>query len=76
LEPDVHVIFGDLGASHAFSLCTACSFSNNVCDAQTCAGNTSVGLVSEVARGAMMMLHVGDFACVRMAGPPPPPRCC
>ena len=41
-----------------------CTAASAVCDAATCAaagGNTSAGLISEVA-GADMMLHVGDFA--------------
>lgn len=59
--PDLHVVFGDMGASHAFSLCLACNASSTVCDAEACAGNTTVGLVSEVDEAAMF-LHVGDFA--------------
>ena len=48
-RPDRHVIFGDLGASHAFSLCLACSAQSLVCDSDTCATNTTaVGLVGEV----------------------------
>ena len=61
-RPDRHIIFGDMGASHAFSLCEACSASSSVCDATVCATNrTDLGLVGEVGR-ADMFLHVGDFA--------------
>lgn len=58
-SPQYHVIFGDMGAGCAFTICKACTC-NPICDAGTCAGNTSVGLVSEV-RKAQMMLQVGDF---------------
>ena len=60
--PDLHIIFGDMGASHAFSLCDACTAASTTCDVDTCSKNTSVGLVSEVDNGAAMFLHVGDFA--------------
>ena len=61
-RPDRHVIFGDMGASHAFSLCFACSAQSLTCDSDTCATNTTaVGLVSEVSK-ADMFLHLGDFA--------------
>ena len=46
-EPDKHIIFGDLGASHGFSLCTACTANSYYCNSSTCGLNTSVGLVSE-----------------------------
>eukprot|EP01063_Lacrimia_lanifica_P008922 TRINITY_DN15998_c0_g1_i1.p1 TRINITY_DN15998_c0_g1~~TRINITY_DN15998_c0_g1_i1.p1 ORF type:complete len:573 (+),score=191.29 TRINITY_DN15998_c0_g1_i1:72-1790(+) len=59
-DPYKHIIVGDLGAAFAFSVCTACSGKSLVCDKATCAGNTSVGLVSET--DADMLLHVGDFA--------------
>eukprot|EP00927_Polykrikos_kofoidii_P070393 TRINITY_DN6656_c0_g2_i1.p1 TRINITY_DN6656_c0_g2~~TRINITY_DN6656_c0_g2_i1.p1 ORF type:complete len:600 (-),score=86.87 TRINITY_DN6656_c0_g2_i1:254-2053(-) len=58
--PYRHAIFGDLGSANAFSLCTACSADSEVCDAPTCAANTSVGLVSEVAK-ADLFIHMGDF---------------
>eukprot|EP00750_Incisomonas_marina_P007646 INCI15019.2.p1 GENE.INCI15019.2~~INCI15019.2.p1 ORF type:complete len:838 (+),score=117.03 INCI15019.2:61-2514(+) len=57
--PQYHVIFGDMGSACAFTLCPACTC-GLVCDALTCASNTTVGLVSEVEK-ASMMLHVGDF---------------
>lgn len=61
-RPDRHVIFGDMGASHAFSLCEACTADSAVCDAAACAANrTDAGLVGEVGK-ADMFLHVGDFA--------------
>ena len=54
-EPQLHVIFGDMGASHAYSLCPDCA------DADSCTcTNTSLGVVSE--RAADMILHLGDFA--------------
>eukprot|EP01061_Rhynchopus_euleeides_P018628 TRINITY_DN307_c0_g1_i5.p2 TRINITY_DN307_c0_g1~~TRINITY_DN307_c0_g1_i5.p2 ORF type:complete len:567 (+),score=241.54 TRINITY_DN307_c0_g1_i5:50-1702(+) len=59
--PYYHVLFGDMGAKAAFTLCSACTKSDRVCDANTCSKNTSVGLVSEVDK-ADMFLHVGDFA--------------
>jgi hypothetical protein len=58
--PDRHIIFGDLGASHAFSLCDACTAGTTNCEAAACTNRTA-GLVSEVET-ADMMLHVGDFA--------------
>jgi len=59
-EPQYHVVFGDMGAACAFTLCKACSC-NAVCDKSTCGANTSVGLVSEVDKAAMF-LQTGDFA--------------
>lgn len=59
--PDRHIIFGDLGASHGFSLCDACTAGVDNCEADACASNRSAGLVAEIAT-ADMMLHVGDFA--------------
>lgn len=59
--PYKHLLMGDMGASAAFSLCTACSSWSQVCDAATCAANTAVGIVSEVGT-ADMVLHLGDFA--------------
>eukprot|EP01059_Diplonema_ambulator_P001399 TRINITY_DN1116_c0_g2_i2.p2 TRINITY_DN1116_c0_g2~~TRINITY_DN1116_c0_g2_i2.p2 ORF type:complete len:545 (+),score=236.89 TRINITY_DN1116_c0_g2_i2:42-1637(+) len=59
--PQRHILYGDMGASCAFTLCTACTQQSTTCDATTCAKNTSVGLVSEVD-AATMFLHVGDFA--------------
>lgn len=47
--PQYHVIFGDMGSACAFTLCPACTC-GLVCDASTCASNTSVGLVSEVEK--------------------------
>jgi hypothetical protein len=55
-----HIIFGDMGGAHAYSLCRGCTGSSSVCNASTCAGNTSVGLVAEL--DADMFLHLGDFA--------------
>jgi hypothetical protein len=64
-DPYNHIIFGDLGATHGFSLCAACTAGSSVCDAATCnaASNQApgLGLIHEVA-DADMMLHVGDFA--------------
>lgn len=59
--PDRHIIFGDLGASHAFSICDACTAGADNCEASACVANRSSGLVAEIAT-ADMMLHVGDFA--------------
>ena len=57
-----HIIFGDLGATHGFSLCEACTAGSAVCDAAACAASPGkLGLVAEVET-ADMMLHVGDFA--------------
>eukprot|EP00041_Stephanoeca_diplocostata_P034117 m.1144845 g.1144845 ORF g.1144845 m.1144845 type:complete len:676 (+) comp24464_c0_seq12:41-2068(+) len=60
-RPDVHIIFGDMGASHAFSLCLACTAGSATCDEHVCATNaTDKGLIAET--DADMFLHVGDFA--------------
>ena len=58
--PYYHVLFGDMGSAAAFTLCTACTQHDKVCDAKTCEKNTTVGLVAETH--ADMFLHVGDFA--------------
>lgn len=58
--PYRHLIFGDLGASCAFSICDACTAKSYVCNKTTCAGKTK-GLVSEVDK-ADHSLHLGDFA--------------
>jgi hypothetical protein len=64
-DPYNHIIFGDLGATHGFSLCAACTAKSATCDASTCASpknpRPGLGLISEV-EDADMMLHVGDFA--------------
>lgn len=61
-RPDVHIIFGDLGVTHGFSLCEACVANSAVCDKAACElAEGKLGLVSEVA-GADMMMQVGDFA--------------
>eukprot|EP00929_Paragymnodinium_shiwhaense_P003129 TRINITY_DN10353_c0_g1_i1.p1 TRINITY_DN10353_c0_g1~~TRINITY_DN10353_c0_g1_i1.p1 ORF type:complete len:589 (-),score=88.12 TRINITY_DN10353_c0_g1_i1:439-2148(-) len=57
--PYRHVLFGDLGSAAAFSLCDACTASDVVCDAKSCA-NKKTGLVSEVDK-ADIMVHLGDF---------------
>jgi hypothetical protein len=54
-QPQLHVIFGDMGAPHAYSLCPDCGSEDNC----TCT-NTSLGVVSETS--ADMILHLGDFA--------------
>lgn len=60
-RPSRHIIFGDLGATHGFSLCDKCTASDAVCDASTCAGaDGTKGLISEL--DADMFLHLGDFA--------------
>eukprot|EP01063_Lacrimia_lanifica_P022139 TRINITY_DN29823_c0_g1_i1.p1 TRINITY_DN29823_c0_g1~~TRINITY_DN29823_c0_g1_i1.p1 ORF type:complete len:556 (+),score=164.37 TRINITY_DN29823_c0_g1_i1:45-1712(+) len=61
--PYRHVLFGDMGASAAFSLCKACKADDRVCNATTCGKDVTAGLVSEVrgADPADMFLHVGDF---------------
>eukprot|EP01060_Flectonema_neradi_P026922 TRINITY_DN3654_c0_g1_i1.p1 TRINITY_DN3654_c0_g1~~TRINITY_DN3654_c0_g1_i1.p1 ORF type:complete len:533 (+),score=107.30 TRINITY_DN3654_c0_g1_i1:49-1647(+) len=59
--PYNHILFGDMGSACAFTICDACKQGNIVCNATTCAANTTVGLVSEVDT-ADMFLHVGDFA--------------
>lgn len=46
--PQFHVIYGDMGTKCAFTLCSACSC-DQYCNASTCAGNHSVGVVSEVS---------------------------
>jgi hypothetical protein len=56
-----HLLFGDLGAGCEFSMCPACDC-NQTCTAETCAANNTAGLVSELAGGFTMALHVGDFA--------------
>ena len=55
--PFTHLIFGDLGAAYAYTICPDCG-SNVTCE--TCT-NTSAGLISEVDT-ADMQLHLGDFA--------------
>ena len=60
-DPYRHIILGDMGSSCAFSLCTACTQNTEICNRETCAKNTSVGLISEVDQGDLF-LHVGDFA--------------
>jgi hypothetical protein len=56
-----HIIFGDMGSAHAYSLCLACT-GDVVCNSSTCAtNNTDVGLIAET--DADMFLHLGDFAC-------------
>eukprot|EP01059_Diplonema_ambulator_P028959 TRINITY_DN47_c0_g4_i2.p2 TRINITY_DN47_c0_g4~~TRINITY_DN47_c0_g4_i2.p2 ORF type:complete len:561 (+),score=220.40 TRINITY_DN47_c0_g4_i2:44-1684(+) len=59
-QPYKHILFGDMGAACAFTLCKACSHYSWNCDKFTCRENTTVGLVSET--DADMFLHVGDFA--------------
>eukprot|EP01059_Diplonema_ambulator_P028960 TRINITY_DN47_c0_g4_i3.p2 TRINITY_DN47_c0_g4~~TRINITY_DN47_c0_g4_i3.p2 ORF type:complete len:549 (+),score=228.56 TRINITY_DN47_c0_g4_i3:39-1685(+) len=60
-QPYKHILFGDMGASCAFTLCEACTQSSYHCDAAVCATNrTNVGLIAET--DADMFLHVGDFA--------------
>ncbi|KAJ9469708.1 putative inactive purple acid phosphatase 1 [Diplonema papillatum] len=59
--PFRHVIYGDMGAAAAFTLCDACSQASPYCNATTCEKNTTAGLVSEVDV-ADMIVHVGDFA--------------
>jgi hypothetical protein len=54
--PQLHLLFGDLGASYGYSLCRDCNGST-VCECT----DHSVGLVSEVGK-ADMILHTGDFA--------------
>ena len=66
--PQLHVIFGDMGAADAFTLCSTCTGKSTVCDKSTCkSAQQDKGLISEVglhpaSQGADMMLHVGDFA--------------
>lgn len=57
--PGVHLLYGDMGASFAFTLCAQCT-GNLTCNASTCT-NHSAGLVSELDE-ADMILHTGDFA--------------
>eukprot|EP00040_Diaphanoeca_grandis_P037041 m.239430 g.239430 ORF g.239430 m.239430 type:complete len:515 (+) comp33745_c3_seq3:1506-3050(+) len=60
--PDKHIIFGDMGASHAFSLCSNCTAQSTTCDVATCmTSKANTGLISEIET-ADMFLHVGDFA--------------
>ena len=58
--PYRHMLFGDMGNTHAYTICSACTASTT-CNATTCAQNTTVGLVSEVETSGMF-LHAGDFA--------------
>lgn len=58
--PQRNLVFGDMGAGCAFTLCPACTC-DAVCDAATCAANRSSGLVTEVGRSTHI-LHTGDFA--------------
>eukprot|EP01064_Diplonema_japonicum_P034759 TRINITY_DN731_c0_g4_i1.p1 TRINITY_DN731_c0_g4~~TRINITY_DN731_c0_g4_i1.p1 ORF type:complete len:548 (+),score=215.43 TRINITY_DN731_c0_g4_i1:44-1645(+) len=60
-SPYRHILYGDMGSSAAFTICKGCTEGSEVCDAKTCASNTTVGLVSEVEE-ADMILHCGDFA--------------
>ena len=60
-EPYRHIILGDMGSNCAFSLCTGCTHNSDVCTAETCKKNTTVGLIAET-EVADMFLHVGDFA--------------
>jgi len=61
-DPDRHIIFGDMGSSHAFSLCSNCTATSTTCDVNTCAkSKPNTGLISEIET-ADMFLHVGDFA--------------
>jgi hypothetical protein len=55
-NPQLHLLFGDLGAAYGYSLCRDCNGST-VCNCK----DHSVGLVSEVG-AADMILHTGDFA--------------
>eukprot|EP00929_Paragymnodinium_shiwhaense_P053867 TRINITY_DN27008_c0_g1_i2.p1 TRINITY_DN27008_c0_g1~~TRINITY_DN27008_c0_g1_i2.p1 ORF type:complete len:655 (-),score=91.28 TRINITY_DN27008_c0_g1_i2:3-1943(-) len=57
--PYRHVLFGDLGAKHAYSLCKECSQDPN-CDASVCK-TKSAGLVSEATK-ADIFVHLGDMA--------------
>lgn len=60
--PERHLIFGDMGASDAFSLCSKCSGTSPKCDAETCATATqTAGLISEVGT-ATHITHCGDYA--------------
>ncbi|KAJ9463565.1 Purple acid phosphatase 22 [Diplonema papillatum] len=59
--PYNHILFGDMGSEAAFSICSACTKTSELCNATSCSGNTAAGLVSEVDT-ADMFLHVGDFA--------------
>jgi len=54
--PQYHVVYGDLGAAYAYSLCWDCG-SGLDC---TCSNKTA-GTISEIGK-ADMILHVGDFA--------------
>ena len=67
--PELHLIYGDMGASDAFTLCSACTGHSHVCDVSTCAtANQSAGLIAEVAGTtaegirAKHIVHTGDFA--------------
>lgn len=55
-----HLVFGDMGAGYAFTLCNGCT-GHPACTTQMCERNRTVGLISEVET-ADMMLHVGDYA--------------
>ena len=54
-KPELHIVYGDMGASHAYSLCADCG-SAAACECK----NQTIGVVSE--RSADMILHLGDFA--------------
>ena len=57
--PQHHIVFGDMGAKCAFTICGSCTC-DLVCDEMTCANNNSLGLVAEVGT-TTHMLHLGDF---------------
>ena len=58
--PQHHIVFGDMGAACAFTICPGCTC-NLTCDATTCADNKTAGLVAEVGT-ATHVVHMGDFA--------------
>ena len=49
---------GDMGTPFSHALCPACSNTTELC----ACGNSTLGLVSEAARGAAAIIHVGDLA--------------
>ena len=67
--PELHLIYGDMGARDAFTLCSTCTGHSLVCDKATCAAaNQSAGLISEIAK-SNHIVHVGDFAYVEEPTP-------
>ena len=55
---------GDMGAPFSHALCPACTNTEELC----ACGNATTGLVSEAARGAAAIIHVGTSPSLQGAG--------